>query len=57
MNLQRRFLLTLDLNDGRPTLVKSSEFAEQTEGGLPAAIERLRMFQEVEVVDLNGAFG
>ena len=54
----RRILVTMDLFDGQPVLVKSSKVTEtHSNGDYQQAIEKLSIFSDILIIDLNGAFG
>jgi phosphoribosyl-AMP cyclohydrolase/uncharacterized protein related to proFAR isomerase len=53
----RRILVTLDMYNGQPVLVKSSQVCEiHNDGNYQKAIERISIFSDILIVDLNGAF-
>ncbi|CAF1451747.1 unnamed protein product [Adineta ricciae] len=54
----RRVLVTMDMFNGQPVLVKSSQVCEiHSSGDYLKAMEKLAIFPDILVVDLNGAFG
>lgn len=54
----RRILVTMDMFNGQPVLVKSSQVCEiHNHGDYQKAIEKLSIFSDILVVDLDGAFG
>jgi phosphoribosylformimino-5-aminoimidazole carboxamide ribonucleotide (ProFAR) isomerase len=54
---KRRFIATIDMHNGKPALVKSSEvFDSHSNGDVEEAFSKLtRYFDEVLMVDLNGS--
>ncbi|CAF1968439.1 unnamed protein product [Rotaria magnacalcarata] len=55
---QRRVLVTMDMYNGQPALVKSSQVCEiHSDGNYWQAIESIGIFPDILIVDLNGAFG
>ncbi|CAF1482447.1 unnamed protein product [Rotaria sordida] len=54
----RSILVTMDMFNGQPVLVKSSEVCEtHSNGDYWQAMEKLSIFPDILIVDLNGAFG
>ncbi len=54
----RRVLVTMDLFNGQPVLVKSSQVCENhSDGDYRQAMDKLSVFSDILIVDLNGAFG
>lgn len=54
----RHVLVTMDMFNGQPVLVKSSKVCEtHSDGDYQQAIEKLSIFSDILVVDLDGAFG
>ncbi|UJR20148.1 hypothetical protein I4U23_023280 [Adineta vaga] len=54
----RRILVTMDMFNGQPVLVKSSQVCEiHSNGDYRHAIEKLSIFPDILIVDLDGAFG
>ena len=54
----RRVLVTMDMFNGQPVLVKSSQVCEtHSDGDYRQAMAKLSIFPDILVVDLNGAFG
>ncbi|CAF3438872.1 unnamed protein product [Rotaria socialis] len=55
---QRRVLVTMDMYNGQPVLVKSSQVCEiHSDGNYWQAIKSIGIFPDILIVDLNGAFG
>ena len=53
----RRVLVTIDLFNGQPVLVKSSQIYEtHSHGNYQEAIDRISFFSDILIVDLNRAF-
>ncbi|CAF3371628.1 unnamed protein product [Rotaria sp. Silwood2] len=54
----RRILVTMDMFNGQPVLVKSSQVYEtHNDGDYRQAIEKLSIFPDILIVDIDGAFG
>ncbi|CAF4117487.1 unnamed protein product [Adineta steineri] len=54
----RRVIVTMDMFNGQPVLVKSSKVCEvHNNGDYEQAMKYLSIFPDILVVDLNGAFG
>ncbi|CAF3091825.1 unnamed protein product [Rotaria sp. Silwood2] len=54
----RSVLVTMDMFNGQPVLVKSSQVCEvHSDGEYGQAMEKLSIFPDILIVDLNGAFG
>jgi len=57
-NKKRTVILTLDLYDGKPSLVKSGVVNEvHSDGDVMKAFDTISFYPDILVVDLNGAFG
>ncbi len=57
-NIRRRVILTLDMYNTHPVLVKSGKVSEiHTNGNVNDAIDVISLYPDVLVVDLNGALG
>eukprot|EP00826_Nyctotherus_ovalis_P052046 TRINITY_DN6554_c0_g1_i13.p1 TRINITY_DN6554_c0_g1~~TRINITY_DN6554_c0_g1_i13.p1 ORF type:complete len:1230 (-),score=383.40 TRINITY_DN6554_c0_g1_i13:120-3809(-) len=57
-NPKRAVILTLDLYDGKPSLVKSGVVSEvHSDGNVIKAFEAISFYPDILVVDLNGAYG
>ncbi len=55
---QREVIFTMDLYDGKPSLVKSSHVCDvHSDGDVMKAFQKISICPNVLVVDLNGAFG
>lgn len=53
---RRRVIVTMDLYDGKPVLVKSGKvFETHSEGDIVRAFNNISIFPDILVVDLNGA--
>lgn len=53
---RRRVIVTIDIFDGKPVLVKSGKvYTTHSEGSYETAIKKLSVFPDILVVDLNGA--
>ncbi|ATZ80961.1 bifunctional phosphoribosyl-AMP cyclohydrolase/phosphoribosyl-ATP pyrophosphatase protein [Bodo saltans virus] len=53
-----RIIATMDLYNGKPVLVKSGKvYMSHSDGDYNKALEKISIFPDVLVVDLNGAFG
>jgi phosphoribosyl-AMP cyclohydrolase/phosphoribosyl-ATP pyrophosphohydrolase/uncharacterized protein related to proFAR isomerase len=54
----RRILVTMDMYNGQPVLVKSSQvYQTHSDGDYQKAIEKINIFTDILIVDLDGAFG
>ena len=54
----RRILVTMDMFNGQPVLVKSSKVHEiHHDGDYRKAMKKISIFSDILVVDLDGAFG
>lgn len=57
-NNSRRVIVTMDLYNQQPVLVKSGKvFETHSDGDYRKAFEKISIFPDILVVDLNGAFG
>jgi len=53
---KRRVIVTMDMYDGKPVLVKSGKIVEtHSSGSWPVAFEKVSIFPDILVVDLDGA--
>lgn len=55
---RRNVIVTIDLHDGKPVLVQRGVVSQvHSDGSIATALQRVSIFPDILMVDLNGAFG